>query len=251
MNPEIQQRMDLLHAKTPRYKTVVANAKQVVSRALQRMEKPYVSFSGGKDSLVMLHLVLEQKPDTKVIYFDADASYPDTDIFLDTLADEWDLNFCRIKTRPIVEVFREYGIKHPQIEQKTMAATMYAPVSELTRKRRYDGEFVGLRSEESKARRQLIKYRGQIFHNKSRASLECLPVAHFTVDDVWAYITSNNLPYNTAYDKTSMRSRNEIRVSYWCGESARNFGRYVWLCKEYPGLYNRFASEFPEVREWS
>lgn len=251
MNLKTQRKMDMLHAKTPHYKTIVQCAEQVITRALQRMKKPYVSFSGGKDSLVMLHLVLKQMPRIRVVYFDADASYPDTDRFLNVLANKWDLNFCRIKTTPIIEVFREYGIKHPRIEEKTMSATVYAPVAELTHKHGYDGEFVGLRSEESKARQQLIKYRGQIFHNKSHALLECLPVAHFTVQDIWAYITSNNLPYNTAYDKTSMRPRNEIRVSYWCGESAREFGRYVWLRKEYPNLYNKFAAEFPEVREWS
>ena len=251
MNHDTIQKMDLLHAKQLQFKTTVAMAKQVIHKALQQMKKPYVSFSGGKDSLVMLHLVLEQRPSTQVVYFDADASYPDTDRFLEELASLWNLNFCRIKTTPIIDVFREYGINHPQIEEKTMAATVYAPVAQMTEQYGCDGEFVGLRSEESIARRQLIRYRGQLFPNKSHGSLECLPVAHFSTEDIWAYITSHNLPYNAVYDRTAMRQRNEIRVSYWCGESAREFGRYVWLKKEYPELYNRFAAEFPEVREWS
>ena len=244
-------KIDLRHARTPRYKTTVNTAKHTIADALKRMKKPYVSFSGGKDSLVMLHMILKQNPRIPIVYFDADASYPDTDRFLDELATEWNLNFHRMKTRPIMDVFREHGIKHPRIEEKTMETTVYAPVTELTHTHRYDGEFVGLRSEESTPRRQLITYRGQTFYNKSHGSLECLPVAHFAVMDVWAYITSHNLPYNPVYDRTTMRPRNEIRVSYWCGESAREFGRYVWLRKEYPELYNRFATEFPEIREWS
>lgn len=248
-NNGIDRKIDILRAKTEEYRLIVANAKQTIQKALSQMKAPYVSFSGGKDSLVMLHLILEQKQDIKVVYFDADASYPDTDRFIDELVELWDLDFTRIKTDPIIEVFRKYGINHPRIEEKTMVATVYAPIAaHITQN--FDGEFVGLRGEESIARRQLIKYRGQIFYNKSHGTFECLPVAHFRTEDVWAYITSKDLPYNLVYDQTSMRSRNEIRVSYWCGESAREFGRYVWLKKEYPDLYNRFAAEFPEVREW-
>jgi len=243
------QKADILWAKTEEHRLIVANAKQTIQKALALMKRPYVSFSGGKDSFVVLHMILEQKPDIDVLYFDADASYPDMDKFLDDLAELWGFDFTRVKTEPIINVFRKYGLNHPHIEEKTMAATVYAPIkAHITHA--FGGGFVGLRSEESVARRRLIKYRGQIFYNKSHGTIECLPVAHFRTEDVWAYITANDLPYNPVYDRTSMRARNEIRVSYWCGESVREFGRYVWLKKEYPDLYNIFAAEFPEVREW-
>jgi len=249
MKPEIQRKMDLLYAKLQRFKTTVEKTEQVVCKALRRMKKPYVSFSGGKDSLVMLHLVLERKQDIPLVYWDADASNPDTEKFLKLIVEEWDLDLIRFKTESMMSVFRRYGVNHPQIEQKTMIATVYNPIKKLMKEYDFDGVFVGLRREESFGRRQLIKYRGSLFRNESQGVLECLPVAYFTVEDIWAYITSKGLPYNAVYDHTSI-PRNEIRVSYWCGESAREFGRFVWLKKEYPELYNKFAAEFPEVREW-
>lgn len=250
MNPETQRKMDLLHSRTLEFRSVVASAQQTIHHALQHMKKPYISFSGGKDSLVMLHMILEQKQDLPVIYWDADASYPDTDEFLNRLAIQWKLDFKRIKTEPMLNIFRKYGINHPQIEEKTMIATVYRPIAKLMKQYHFDGVFVGLREEESFGRRQLIKHKGQTFWNKYQHVTECLPVAYFRTEDIWAYITSRNLPYNSVYDHTAMCPRNEIRVSYYCGESAREFGRFVWLKKEYPDLYNRFAAEFPEVREW-
>lgn len=250
VNHYINIKMDLLHVKHARYKTKVLDAKNIISRALGQMRNPYLSFSGGKDSLVMLHMVLEQNRNIPVVYWDADASYPDTETFLARIEDEWGIDIVRFKTRPILDVFREYGIDHPQIETKTMIATVYDPIKKLIAEYGFDGVFVGLRREESYGRKQLIKYRGPIFHSKYQNVIECLPVAYFSVQDIWAYITANELPYNPVYDKTSMRPRNEIRVSYYCGESIRERGRFVWLKKEYPDLYNIFAAEFPEVRHF-
>ena len=245
----ILKEMDKLHAKRASYQAKLPKAKELISTALSQMNNPYLSFSGGKDSLVMLHMVLAQKPDISVVYWDAGASYPDTDQFLAQISKEWNFELIRFKTKPILAVFREYGLAHPQIEQKTMIATVYEPIKQLLNEYGFDGVFVGLRKEESYGRKQLITYRGPLF--KARGILECLPVAYFTVEDIWAYITTHNIPYNSVYDRTTMRLRNEIRVSYWCGESLRRRGRFMWLKKEYPELYNKFASEFPEVRWFS
>lgn len=246
----INRQTDLLHAKTIEFVTKVSKSHDIIKDALRHMKKPYLSFSGGKDSTVMLHMVLKHKPDIPVIYWDANASYPDTEHFINKIVKERNLNFIRRRTESMFSVFHKYGITHPQIENKTMMSTVYEPIKKLIEDYGFDGVFVGLRSQESKGRRKLIKSRGCLFYNKSQKVMECLPVAQFTVEDIWAYITANDLKYNTIYDKTSMTHRNDLRVSYWCGESCKEMGRWVWLKKEYPGLYNKFTSEFPEVREF-
>jgi phosphoadenosine phosphosulfate reductase len=247
----INQKTDLLHAKTTEFISTVSTAHSLIKDALDHMNNPYLSFSGGKDSTVMLHMVLKHKPDIPVVYWNADASYPDTEKFIQKIVKEWNLNFINAKTEPILSIFKEYGINHPSIEQKTMIATVYRPIKKLIKEHYFDGVFVGLRAEESSGRRKLIKNRGQLFYNKSQQVMECLPIAHFKTQDIWSYITAYNLPYNKVYDHTKLCHRNDIRVSYWCGESSRHLGRWVWLKTEYPELYNCLASEFPEVREFS
>lgn len=52
----------------------------------------HVSFSGGKDSLVLLHLAREVCPDIKAVYFDTGLEYPE--------------NKSLVKSYPNVEIFR-------------------------------------------------------------------------------------------------------------------------------------------------
>jgi 3'-phosphoadenosine 5'-phosphosulfate sulfotransferase (PAPS reductase)/FAD synthetase len=52
------------------HKTKVEEARQIIAKALATHQKPYVAFSGGKDSTCMLHLVLQQKPDIMVYHWD-------------------------------------------------------------------------------------------------------------------------------------------------------------------------------------
>src|SRR3546814_19661294 len=53
----------------------------------------YVAFSGGKDSLVVLHLALSVEPNVPVVFFDSGAEFPETYEFVQRVAQEWKLNF--------------------------------------------------------------------------------------------------------------------------------------------------------------
>ncbi|HPT36627.1 MAG TPA: hypothetical protein PK309_08910, partial [Bacillota bacterium] len=53
-------------SETDEHKLQVARARDTVRRALEKCKQPYVAFSGGKDSTCVLHLVLEQAPETMV-----------------------------------------------------------------------------------------------------------------------------------------------------------------------------------------
>lgn len=68
--------------KTYRNKSVLQAARERIAEALDHTERAYVAFSGGKDSSVMLHLVMEEaiKRGQKVgvMYIDFEAQYADT-----------------------------------------------------------------------------------------------------------------------------------------------------------------------------
>lgn len=61
---------------------VLEAARSRIAEALDSTEKAYVAFSGGKDSSVMFHLVMEQaiprKKKVAVMYIDFEAQYADT-----------------------------------------------------------------------------------------------------------------------------------------------------------------------------
>jgi 3'-phosphoadenosine 5'-phosphosulfate sulfotransferase (PAPS reductase)/FAD synthetase len=79
---------------------------------------------------------------------------------------------------------------------------------------------------------------------------QCQPLGHWAYDDVWAYIVSNNVPYAGTYDKMWDMPEDDQRVSYWAGETKRRWGRYAWLKRNYPELWNKLTAALPEVRQY-
>lgn len=63
-------------------KSVLQAARERITKALDEVERVYVAFSGGKDSSVLLHLVMEQAIERKikvgVMFIDFEAQYADT-----------------------------------------------------------------------------------------------------------------------------------------------------------------------------
>ena len=60
----------------------------------------YLAFSGGKDSMVVLHLAHTVDPDVPVVFFDSGLESPETYTYLDHLAELWDLNCTSSRRSP-------------------------------------------------------------------------------------------------------------------------------------------------------
>jgi phosphoadenosine phosphosulfate reductase len=59
----------------------------------------YVAFSGGKDSLVVLHLTLAVEPDVPVVFFDSGLEFPETYRYLEVLRERLGLQLHGIRAR--------------------------------------------------------------------------------------------------------------------------------------------------------
>lgn len=177
-------------ARTDEHQAKVGEAQHIVQKALQQYKKPYVAFSGGKDSTCVLHLVLEQKPDIMVLHWDYGPYYIPR-----WLEREFIRNAKKIGARNVrVETSPEYK----RLGRKAINVLGREYLGKLVprlKKEGYDLVFVGLRKEESLKRRRRInrrEYAGVI--------PECWPIAEWSWEDVWAYILSHNLPYASVYD---------------------------------------------------
>lgn len=219
---------------------------QVIQEFLGKCKKPYVAWSGGKDSTLALHFAMQSKPDIEAIYFDADSSLPDTEEYIERMVREWDINFRNVKTRSMLDVFKEHGLS-PGIEYQTMKATVYEPVKQLVEEG-YDGAIIGVRAEESRGRLMGGCNYGQLFFAKGYGYWQAWPVLWWTTKDVWLYIDTKKMPYNSAYDKTRFAEREDIRISYWAGETKRTWGRWAWLKYYYPELFQKLTEVIPEAK---
>jgi 3'-phosphoadenosine 5'-phosphosulfate sulfotransferase (PAPS reductase)/FAD synthetase len=244
----IRNKTAMVHARLKPHQKRVDYARDVVSRALDRMSKPYVAFSTGKDSVCTAALVWEQAPDVPAVYFDADNAFPDTYGLLERL-EQAGRTIIRWPTEPLFDTFTRHGGPLADgIGHKTMISTVYEPIQALQSEYHFDGVFVGLRADENEGRAKLIYARGPIFDCARDGVVEALPVCWWSYWDVWAYILTNELDYNRTYDLMLDMPLDDQRLSYWAGETKAAWGRWVFLQRHFPALWNAFAARFPEVR---
>lgn len=246
--PAAQRKRFQLHARKPAYHAKVTAARERVARMLASCQKPYIAFSGGKDSHVVLSLVRAELPNVPAVYFDADCAYPGVQHLL--ARTPWVIKHPA--TEPFLETLTRLGLTHPDLEAETMRTTVYGPIRTLRAQYRFDGVFYGLRAEESAGRRKHAQVKGAQFtyKNADRGAEACQPIYDFDYLDVWAFIVAQELPYCETYDLLWDLPEREQRISYYAGESNRSLGRYARLKAYHPELFNRVASVLPAVRHY-
>jgi len=72
--------------------TKIACSKRIIQDTLSSSSSPVICWSGGKDSTVLLHLVLQFNSAIPVIHIDAGVLYPETEEFVKYLSRLWRLN---------------------------------------------------------------------------------------------------------------------------------------------------------------
>lgn len=248
MMPDERQEAFLLHSQLRVFRWKLDRAQERVAEWLHKVGNPYVAFSTGKDSTCTLSLVREQCPPVPAVYFDADCSFPESQSTLQETG-----NLIVFPTQePLLETFRRFGGFEggAALERETMRTTVYEPIQRLIQQYDFDGVAYGLRAEESHGRRMNAKVRGAVFQYKRDGLWGCQPIHDWTYDDVWAYIVINDLPYCGVYDRMWDMPEEDQRLSYWAGSTKRRWGRWAWLKRNYPSLFNRLAAEFPEARSF-
>lgn len=216
----------MLYAQLKPYKALVEKTKGFIRWALDKVDKPYVACSFGKDSAVMLHLVREIRPNIKVRFIRWEGETEHIDNYDEVISQWGDINLeqiemCRIslsdKRKDRYDVGKEY-----------------------------DAFFVGLRMQESTARRITLKTHGLFYKNKA-GLVRISPLAEWTDKDVATYVFANSLPMLNSYKINGMKSRTAsripredfgIREQFLSDLKARDFTAYQKLLLKFPEISN-------------
>lgn len=218
-----------LYVRLNSYKRLLNRTHQFIKESLGKVVNPYVACSFGKDSNVMLHLVLCHKPNIPIVFL----SYPETDLidnYPEVISAWGNLNLYRLCVN--ADILDEVN------EKDILPA--------WAKKNGYDSAFVGLRRQESVARRITIAKYGPFAKFLNEQTRIC-PLADWTTKDIAAYTVVNQLPVLNTYQYEGFQERT---VSGIAGEErgfrtmqlrrlkTYNINRYNALLITYPELAN-------------
>jgi predicted phosphoadenosine phosphosulfate sulfurtransferase len=253
---------------------VLTAAKQRIAHVLDTFDEVHVAFSGGKDSLVTLHLVeevcREQGSKAKVnVFFRDEELIPDDVInFVLEHAASGRYNFRYVAVpmdshkfilgRTIDYV--QWDWRRPWLRPKPAIAVTDLGAGEQTVYSQYDMDqamfaqvkgkvavVTGIRADES-----LVRYRSCVnkvnenyINATDTAKVKLVkPIYDWTQPDVFRYFYDRGIKYCSIYDAQTW-NRMGLRVSTPLhAESAKRFGKLRTL---YPTFYEQLVTLFPEM----
>lgn len=193
---------DELRWRLPSFRRKVDRARARVTAMLETCPNPYVALSGGKDSLVTLALVCEQRPGVDAVFCDDELELPGTVPYLRQLerALPFRLRIGRCYSMAPIDWIVPWSsqpfFRPPEPDMEDFGASIKAAAGRVG----YGGSFVGLRAEEAMIRELNLRRRGMLYQTVN-GQWHCQPIARWLVDEVWAVIAGMGLPYNPAYDE--------------------------------------------------
>jgi phosphoadenosine phosphosulfate reductase len=241
----------------------------------------YVAFSGGKDSLVVLHMALAAEPRVPVAFFDSGCEFPETYTYIGRLARDWDFDrqLHWITARPpLLEVLRrsaawDHRRPAPQVIPDLHRILITEPAA-AAHAAHGPGELWGVRAAEARGRAAM--YARALNAENRRSCTGCCatvrqnrarhggvvrrsdgtvafgPVWDWRPQDVWSYIARHQLAVNPVYDKLRRLGAPEaaLRISPMVDGNALELGRITWLRRGWPGLFEELALALPRLREF-
>lgn len=222
------------------------SALAIIEDALGQVSRPYIAFSGGKDSLVVADLVHKVDDSIPLVYCDDELLYPEHISYM-------------------LDMKEFYGKQLRVVEGGSVHAGWFVPWQHLPRWRQpdpmmemeyldwmqrerakgrwklrgghfaarlgYDSALMGLRRDESRRRAEILHGASGI--NVLGRITYIDPIIDWSSHDVWQYIAERQLPYCAAYDVMESIGVGKHRARV--GPLPLSDGEHLW--KGWPSLY--------------
>ncbi|MBU8820380.1 phosphoadenosine phosphosulfate reductase family protein [Mycolicibacterium goodii] len=236
----------------------------------------FVSWSGGKDSTVVVDLARQVDPHVPVVFFDSGLQFPETLSYIEELAEVWRLNMHVIAAEPdlLTLLIAGGGFDHDAPDRRLkghLAEIMISGPAAEAHNRFGRGSLWGVRAEESPGRRTLYRRclsaearaRQQLSRQQARAELGGVvrrvdgtvtygPIWDWQRSHVFEYLAGRGIEPNPLYRKLAELGVPEpqIRVDSIIDAAQLANGHIAWLQKGWPDLFDRLAAALPRLREW-
>jgi phosphoadenosine phosphosulfate reductase len=174
-----------------------ATAEEVLRRAVELFSPHIVlTCSWQKQSSVLVHMISEIAPDTRVVTFDTGVLFPETYETRDRLMERYPLRFEAIE--PELTLAAQAQAHGDALwERDPDACCGIRKVAPLERALDgMDAWITGIRREQSQTRQNARK----IEVDPRRGVVKVQPLVAWTNRDVWRYIWRHSIPYNPLHD---------------------------------------------------
>lgn len=156
-----------------------------------------VLWSGGKDSTVLLHLVLSINEDCYVLFIDTGVEFKEVLEYIRKIVKKWKIkNFYSIKSK-----YDPW--KLPNSQNKNFLKCTYwlkvVPSLDFLRKKNIDVQFLGDRSEEGPDREKRLNkglvHKAEISYNLNRNIKNVYPIGYWSRKDIIKYAKLNKIQF--------------------------------------------------------
>ena len=195
---DLERRKFHLHAETEDYRERIERAAGWLHDVFDRFENPCLNYSGGKDSLVLLHLVTQKcgYDGVDIYHFDNGLlRVPGSDDFVRESVGRYGGNL-------FVRTSDAANSEEMVLEEGHGYNGFWGHYARLAHERGWDVRLLGIRAAESRGRRDRFDSSGDWPPiNRHEDHTAAAPIHHLTTRDVWAYIVDDDLDYHEIYDK--------------------------------------------------
>jgi len=231
---DLERRKFELHAETDGYRERIEQAIDWIHYVFRIFDNPCLNYSGGKDSLVLLHLTAQQCGfrNVDVYHFDNGLlRVPGSNDFVRNSVD-------RIGGDLIVRTSEAANSEEMVTEEGHGYNGFWGHYFRLAHERGWDVRLLGIRADESRNRRDRFDSSGQSPPvNRHEDHTAAAPIHHLSTRDIWAYIVEHGLDYHEIYDKQGdlygdMEARGNRLVTLYDAEfdslGAREISQFIY-----------------------
>jgi len=191
MSPEVQKLLNLpLHKK-------IRKSQEIIRDAIERYPTMGLGFSGGTDSVVLLHVALPIIPkDLPIIFVNTHHQFPETYEYIDKIIKKWGLtNFQEVKANEnrLEKIKERFGFKTPEFIEICCGYHKIAPLKKAIEDLKLSAFMAGIRGveHEERAKETIISPRDTHFRIH--------PLLFWKQEDVLNYVKEFDIEVNPLY----------------------------------------------------